>query len=487
MAKQPTLVVYDDADSSVKSESATLFDISPGEQLRGTDIFDIAVEPHDIRRYGADPTGANSSAAALQEAIECCWRSGGGFVRVPIGAWLIDTPIHGRSNVIIEGAGYGSELRVANGSAWNDNVIKFEAVSNCGVRNLRLNGNRGQTGGGTRYGIYFGGVQQAFVDTVWVHALPGDGIHLYNCDRSRVFGCWSWDNFYHGIEIEQCRNTSAAVNQCYENLRHGIYVFQGEVGASGSKRIALSLNACTRNTQYGIAVQGELCEDITVSTNTCSENGQYGITIFDRVKGATVSANIITLNGFHGLYLYRIEGCSIRNNRFHNNSQATNGGYQEVMIEGDAIQWGRWNSFGGNLVLIDGGIKAAYAFKENSVNDGPNIVQGNIIPNAGTAGKIAVLYEATQPSSFSLCRGNIGRLSEARGTATFNGDGVTTVFPIPHGMTEDEPRYETVGAGSPDAAGDFSWAVDPTNITVTFTTPPVSGTGNVILRWKAEI
>lgn len=72
------------------------------------------------------------------------------------------------------------------------------------------------------------------------------------------------------------------------------------------------------------------------------------------------------------------------------------------------------------------------------------------------------------------------------GTAAFNGTGAQTTFTIPHGLGV-APARKSVEAESATAAAPFYVTVDATNLTVTFTTAPATGTGNVVLGWTAGI
>ncbi len=444
----------------------------------------------DIRRYKA--TEADASPA-LQTAIEVMERHGGGQVYIPAGTWGITAAHNMRDGVWIIGEGYGSHLRVVDGASFTNNIIKFETITGAGIQNVRLDGNRANTGGGTRYGVYFGSATKCSVLACYVHSFIGDAIHLYSSDNAACIGNHAYDNGFHGIELEQLRDSVCVGNTSTANDIHGIYVFEGEVSASGSKRLQVIGNTCDHNAQSGIVVQGPLTEDITVSGNNCSVNDERGIMIFDRCKGIVVTDNQIDLNGQFGIYLYRITQATISNNRLHNNSASSNGGYQEIMLEGDGTQYCMYNILVANNIRIDGANKAAYGIKENSTNDGPNIIRDNCVPFSGTAGTIAVLHETGSPNSFRLCRGNIGRVSENGGLATFSGNGSAFFFDIPHGLTADEPRYYSVTPAS-DAAGtqgggtdaSFYCTSDATNIRVIFKNyVPASGTNNVAFRWYA--
>lgn len=73
------------------------------------------------------------------------------------------------------------------------------------------------------------------------------------------------------------------------------------------------------------------------------------------------------------------------------------------------------------------------------------------------------------------------------GTSTHNGDDTTTMFQVPHGLS-GTPTVRNIWAESADAAGNkYVSAVDDTNIEVTFATPPVSGTDNVVLGFDVRL
>jgi hypothetical protein len=75
---------------------------------------------------------------------------------------------------------------------------------------------------------------------------------------------------------------------------------------------------------------------------------------------------------------------------------------------------------------------------------------------------------------------------ENSGTATFSGDGSTVAFSFAHGLAAT-PTHVKIGAKSDDAAGDWKWSADATNVTITFMTAPASGTNNVVFSWEAQV
>ena len=76
-------------------------------------------------------------------------------------------------------------------------------------------------------------------------------------------------------------------------------------------------------------------------------------------------------------------------------------------------------------------------------------------------------------------------VDQALGRASFNGTGAQTAFVIPHGI-DTAPAAVNVTPGSSAASGAHYVTVDATNITVTFSAAPGSGTNNVVLNWAAS-
>jgi len=80
---------------------------------------------------------------------------------------------------------------------------------------------------------------------------------------------------------------------------------------------------------------------------------------------------------------------------------------------------------------------------------------------------------------YKLARRNSGK-------AVFSGDGVTRQFRIPHNLVST-PSKVLVTPASENAVGQFYVTADDEYIYVNYTTPPPTGTNNIILNWYAEI
>lgn len=451
-----------------------------------------------VFRYGAKGDGTTDDWQAITDAISVAGYDNLVTVQIPGATFAITKALHMKSGVTMVGVGYNSVIMWQNGVSLQDNMLKFESIQYASVEGIRLNGNRINVTN-SQYGCYFGQALSCKVQDCYTHSFNGDGIHCFNSNFVTISRNFSFDNVFHGIEVEKSQNIVVSDNQCTNNQANGIYVYLGLINNIGDnnygcQNVTISGNTLSANTQYGIGVQGNLCYNISIIGNNIRANGQYGLTLFDQVKGCAVMGNSISYNGANGIYLYRATYNVVVGNVLRANSQNINGGYQEIFLDGDSATPGFFSAYNlveGNQIIMDatfpngtiGANVAAYGIKEANTLQGPNIIRGNSCPIQGQAGTIAYLNVGT----FALADGNTGRVDRNGGTTTFNGDAATVSFAIAHGLNPDEPRIAQVTAGSPDAAGPFSIASDPTNIIVTFITPPKAGTGNVILRWYASI
>ncbi|PGT76790.1 hypothetical protein [Priestia megaterium] len=74
------------------------------------------------------------------------------------------------------------------------------------------------------------------------------------------------------------------------------------------------------------------------------------------------------------------------------------------------------------------------------------------------------------------------------GTLNFSGDGMMTSKNIPHGLYATPSHYHVEKASLEAGNSGIKYVIaDSTNLTVYFNNPPATGTGNMTLKWKAEI
>jgi Pectate lyase superfamily protein len=175
--------------------------------------------PHDVLRYGADPSGIQSSQAAFAAAIATALVSSGGCVRVPCGTYLLQASLRGvlKATLRISGDGPGVttiihtkddhlfDFSLAEGQQGRLIVENLKLVANTGraMANGRAISIRGYARGHSpartlivwnviisgaggndefRYGIWANAVCGAFVSNVCISGRGGSssgvGIHI---------------------------------------------------------------------------------------------------------------------------------------------------------------------------------------------------------------------------------------------------------------------------------------------------------------------
>ncbi len=98
----------------------------------------------DLRRYGADPTGAAASDAALSGALAACGTSGG-RIRIPAGSYRFAQPIDlsGRRSVILEGdasatGGGQAATRLVYTGTGDGVFINMNSAVGCQLRGVQI-------------------------------------------------------------------------------------------------------------------------------------------------------------------------------------------------------------------------------------------------------------------------------------------------------------------------------------------------------------
>lgn len=382
---------------------------------RYSDLIDEPPRPAllNIKDYGAVGDGSTDDTLAIQAALNAASSSRAG-VLIPEGTYIVDpsVSISLYEGSYLTGVGIGSVIKIKNNSNVLNNLIKAENVNRVTLKDFDIDGNRDNQSSSDsvacHYGIYLAHSNHSRIEGVTVHHTTGVGIHVYNSDKTIVTNCESYANRYHGFECEQDQRTIWSNNSGHDNDRHGIFISPGEVGGTGSIGNVITGNSFSNNGQYGIAFGIDaaggsigLTRENEVSNNTVCNNAHYGISVY-RVDDVLISNNIVSENGYFGIYLYKAQRCQILNNRLRNNSAASNGAYDEILLEGNSDGKGSlFNILAYNFIIINGSNKANYAIREATQGDGPNIVLNNIIPFAGVSNqKLLLQHPNTKYSIF---------------------------------------------------------------------------------------
>jgi parallel beta-helix repeat protein len=406
LAEQTSL----DTVSAAALHKATSEIVTGAKTFNAGTLLDKGSQVFDIRTYGAT-TAASDNKSAIQEAITAA-AAVGGTVFVPTGVFVASVDIDVTCNIV--GTGPGSVLKAKAANDVLDNFLKIENQQGLVVANLKVDGNRANQSTNeavaTHYGIYVSSSPNCRVDGVHAVDWAGDGIHIYGSEGVVVTRCHTEGNRFHGIEIEQTRNCIVSSCRSTDNDRHGIFIAPGEEGGTGAIGNVVTGNVFDNNGNYGISlgiaanIGGSvgLTRDNAITNNIVRSNAHYGVSIY-RVDDTVVSGNVIEDNGFIGLQLYRAERNQVIGNRLHNNSAASNGSYDEIMLEGFTDGTATKNNLvANNTIMIDGSNKARYAIHEANAGDGPNVIFGNVIPNAGVSGRILTRNSTTRNDYLDL-------------------------------------------------------------------------------------
>lgn len=352
------------------------------------------------RDHGATGNGTTDDTAATQAALDAVPASGG-TVYLPAGTYAIQ-PNPGlllKSNTTLIGDGVSTVITIPDATNVEGNLVHVESVSHCTVRDLVIDGNRANQNPTTpkNYGLYVGVSTDCSVINVVTRSCSGVGTHVYGSTGVRAVGCLSYDNGYHGYEYEQAVACSLTGSRGTGNDLHGFALDPGEVGGTGSHGNAITGNVFDTNSEYGINVGPSnqltpgLTQDNTITGNAIRNNALYGVCLYTQ-DGVTFTGNTVSGNGYFGLFAYKSSSNVITGNEFHNNSQAGAGSYDEIRVQGSSDGLASANNLiVGNTILIDGATKARWAIAEDTATDGPNTIRSNVIPYAGTAGRIQSL------------------------------------------------------------------------------------------------
>jgi hypothetical protein len=162
--------------------------------------------------YGADPTGASDSTAAIQNAINAAQSAGGGVVYFPAGTYLVTpsgSPAVGltvsSNNVRFAGAGASASVLKKNG---NGTLLSFTGTTSpssgsthvryCGIENLGFNGN-GLTG--TVWQLYY--CDNFFVRDVQVTSNADLAIDCVEF----------WDSRFYNMVVVSCSGSASSTTQ----------------------------------------------------------------------------------------------------------------------------------------------------------------------------------------------------------------------------------------------------------------------------------
>lgn len=268
-----------------------------------------------------------------------------------------------------------------------------------------------------------------------VEGCGGSGFRVIASD-TRCVDCTAAQNINSGFELV---GGATVLQECHSwgNHDHGVWVQE----TVGSRIIGGSYESNNKSGIWIYGYTGAILKNIDVIGATCWNNSKYPV---NNYEGISINANVV-----------------------------------DCIIKGVLITGCRCCDTG--VLIADKTQRDGIRIYSNGTVQDVIIVGNYLMENRNSA----ITNSNMNGSNFQF-KDNMGYKNENKGVLTDSGTGSKTQFTIIHGLVST-PNYIDIQAKSSDAAGYKYWFADVVNITITFITPPPSGTNNVVLSWKAEI
>lgn len=219
-------------------------------------IKDMAI---NVKNYGAIGDGIADDTNAIAMAIAMLDTNG--TLYFPKGTYVV-TNIACVSNINIQGSGWGTVIKLRNGTPFQGNCFSVNGVTNVTIKDLQIDGNRlnNVSAGASKDSSY-------------------NGIHIKDSDDITITNVWSHSNGYHGCIMVNANRINISHSKFNDN---GFRPFHGHAHVYDSK---FTNNICFDNSK-GFA--GEV------------ETGNDGIFFFDDIKNVIIHDNVITSSNSRG-------------------------------------------------------------------------------------------------------------------------------------------------------------------------------------------
>jgi len=339
------------------------------------------------------------------------------------------------------------------------------------------------------------------------------GIDVWRSDKVTVHGnvihdVGPADGFGCGISCEGSENVTITANVCYNNAADGISAMRWETYKP--RNILIIGNVCygnfhniraeyaeyvtiVGNTSRGATERGIYAKAIVqpiIENNFVLDNGTQNIFLDDCTEGMVNGNYSAKSGGNEGIIVISTDNTIITNNKVMENAAK---GIDLRSSNGCVIASNLVKNNNGSAIYLENSSNCLvignrcfddrvpkdqdWGFDEYGTSDYNRVVDNDFRDNVGAV-KIV--------GANTVCKRNLGYVTENSGVATFSGDGVTTSFSWAHGLVST-PSKILVTPKSADAAITHYVSADATNITITFTTAPAAGTDNVVIAWEAEV
>lgn len=356
-----------------------------------------------VKDFGADPTGATDSTAAINAAIIAANSSGSSSVYLPTGLYKCASTVNMLSNVTLFGDGYGSALRFLPSGGGQTAGITVANKTNFSIRNLRVYGD-GTSGLDLTwairiYGSTNGSVENCDVSTAFLGIFVGD-ITVSESYDIRICNNAIYNIGLNGIAV----NTFGARINILGNIIYesgtisSLALVGGGIEFRGATNSVIGSNILDR-LQYGPAgvcdgirieyvVEGatQQVRNVSVVNNSISNFSGFGIRGQFILNCSITGNTFYTSNATHesAIVLLGSDPNSVTssNNTISGNSFMVSGvvsGVSAIFLEGGTTQKVNFNNITGNTV-------SGYRNGVAITNANNNSVSGNMISNCSAQG-----------------------------------------------------------------------------------------------------
>lgn len=291
-----------------------------------------------ISGTGADYTCDGTDDQAQINSAVTDLGATGGIVHLTEGNFSITGTISLSSNVILEGCGEATILKIPSGNASTFDMIQNATQTAVGntylqIRNLVVDGNLNNVTG-TNKGIEFLNVHQFWIEHCTIQNTTGSGIYIGSAGAVSSIEGWITENEFYNIATNAVEFVASPTDMficdnLFSTCDKGIVI-------PGGSRYILSGNHFDTITTYGIDNNGG--DDVTVTENEfngaatahaiyfygtanyCVINDNtiqgvlYGMDL-QTVNDSSVCGNTInTVANGYGIYLYPVTSCTIVGN-----------------------------------------------------------------------------------------------------------------------------------------------------------------------------
>lgn len=356
--------------------------------VRTNTVLTVAASdaPEEVKRRADIVCDGIEDNVEIQAAIDrVAGGSGVGKVLLTEGTFHIAEMIEIPSNMVIQGQGSVTVLRVVDDAEYNQVLTNDDWMSgntNITITDLAIDGNKASQPGITDFqtGVFLQFCTDFMVRRLTIFDMLFDGVAVDSfSDNGQIDQCQIYQCEMEGIFVSDSQGVTLSGNTIRANSGNGIHL-------AVAPNCTVTGNPVSSNGSAGILV--ELSNGVTVTGNTVTANAQDGIVLSGTATlNCTVTANTVRENGFNGILLTaEATDNVICDNNCEKNGEAASNTYDNILIEDDAAS----NDVQGNVCRFGLGGQTRYGIAVAIDAGVLNFVTNNDLLDAGVAGDLFI-------------------------------------------------------------------------------------------------